>query len=80
MRHRMSVPETRGDLSIQCIWEIQTEAIIDVRFGYADAETWNPVIMDKLLAGYDKINKDKHGQTCYDQRKRFLCLSSRLMG
>ena len=25
--------------------------------------------MDKLLAGWDKIKKDKHGQAFYNQRK-----------
>ena len=51
-------------MSIQGLLESQTEAIIDVRFGYADAETWNPVRMDKLLADWDKTKKDKHGQAC----------------
>ena len=43
------------------LWESQTEAIIDVGLGDADAETWKPVRMDKLLAGWDKTKKDKHG-------------------
>ena len=27
--------------------------------------------MDKFLVGRKKTNKDKHGQTCYDQRRKF---------
>ena len=51
-------------MSIRGLWDIQTEAIIDVRFGDSDAETWNPVRMDKLLADWDKTKKDKHAQAC----------------
>ena len=40
------------------------EAIIDVRFGDADTDSLKPVRMDKLLAGWEKLNKDKHGQAC----------------
>ena len=36
MRHSKSVPETRGDVLIRSLWEIQTESIIDVRFRDAD--------------------------------------------
>ena len=49
MRHGGSLPETQGDMSIRGLWEIQTEAIIDVRFGYSNADTWKPEEMDKLL-------------------------------
>ena len=27
--------------------------------------------MDKLLAGWEKTKKDKHGQACYDQQRHF---------
>ena len=64
---KRSVPETRGDFSIQGLWDIQTEAIIDIRFGNTDAETWNPVIIEKLLVGWEKNKKEKYGQACYDQ-------------
>ena len=36
------VLETRAGVSIQGLWEIQTEAIIYVVFGDSDAETWKP--------------------------------------
>ena len=35
-----SIPETQGDVLIRGLWEIQTDAIIDVRFRYSDAETY----------------------------------------
>ena len=40
--HRGIFPETQGDVSIRGLWEIQTELIIGVRFGDADADTWKP--------------------------------------
>ena len=45
----LEVLETRGDVLIRGLWEIQTEAIIDVRFGYADAGTYKHKPMYKLL-------------------------------
>ena len=58
-------------MSIQGLWDIHKEAIIKVRFGDTDAGTCKPEGMDTLLARWEKINKDKHGQHCYDQRKHF---------
>ena len=49
-RHGGRVPETRFDVSIRGLWEIQMKVIIDVRFGDADSENWNPEGMDNLLA------------------------------
>ena len=40
-------------------------------FGDADAETCKPVRMGKLLAGWEKTKKDKHGHACYDKRRNF---------
>ena len=37
-------------------------------FDYADADSRKPVRMDKLLVGWEKLNKDKYGQDCYDLR------------
>ena len=42
VHHGGSVPETLGDVSIRGLWEIQMEAIIGIRFGDANAKTWNP--------------------------------------
>ena len=61
----------RGDVSFQGLWEIQTDAIFYVRFGYYDADTWNPEGMYKLLDWWGEIKKYKHGQYFYDQWKHF---------
>ena len=62
VHHGVIVPETRVDVSILDLWEIQIEAIIDVRFGDSDVKTCKPVKMNKLLSGWDKIKKYKHGK------------------
>ena len=71
MIHGGCVPETRGDVSIRGLLESQTEAIVDIIFGDADAYSWKPVIMDKLLAGWEKLKKEKYGQARYNQRRKF---------
>ena len=58
-------------MSIQGLGESQIEAIIDVRFGDDDAETWKPEARDDLLARWEKIKKDKHGQHYNNQGKHF---------
>ena len=63
--------EKQGDVSIWGLWEILTEAIIDVRFGGADTDSWNPSIMDNCLPGWEKLNKDNNGKACYDQRRNW---------
>ena len=78
--HIRSFPETRGDVSIRDLSESQMKEIIDVRFADDDTYSWNPVIMDKLLSGWEKLNKDKHGQACYYQGRNFLHLYSQWMG
>ena len=42
--------ETSGDILIQGLWKIYTDAIIGVRFGDLDADTYRKEPMDKLLA------------------------------
>ena len=63
--------QKHGETSIRGLWEIQTEAIIDVRFEDTDVDSQKPVRMDKFFAGWEKLNKDKHGKACYcyDQRR-----------
>ena len=39
VHHSGIIPETQGDVSIQLLWGIQTEATIGVRFIDDDAET-----------------------------------------
>ena len=57
--------DTKGDVFIQGWWEIQTNAIIGVRFGYADADTYKYYPMKNLLACCEKENKDKYSKNCY---------------
>ena len=64
--HGGSIPETRGDVSIRGLRESQKESIIDIRFVDADADTWKPEGIDKLLDWWEKTKRDKHGQHCYD--------------
>ena len=54
--------ETRGDVLIRVLWKIQTGAIIGVRFGDADADTYKYEPMDKLLDCWVNQNMDKHNK------------------
>ena len=69
--HIGSAPETCGDVSIRGLSESQMKKILDVRFADDDTYSWNPVRMDKILSGWEKLKKDKNGQACYDQRRKF---------
>ena len=63
--------ETRGDVLIRVLWKIQTGAIIGVRFGDADADTYKYEPMDKLLDCWVNQNMDKHNKHYHEQRKVF---------
>ena len=65
----MHILETRGDVLIRGLWEIHTDAIIDVRFGDSDAETYRKETMDKLLDHWEKEKKDNYGKHCHKQWK-----------
>ena len=39
----------KGDVIIQVLLDIKTDAIINVRFGYVEADTYKHKPMDKLL-------------------------------
>ena len=58
-------------MSIQGLWEIQTDAIVDIRFGDADAETWKTEGMDKLFPRWEVFNKDKHRKHFHNQQKKY---------
>ena len=68
--------ETQIDVLILVLWEIHTEVIIDIIFGDLDKETYRKEPIDKLLALWDKENKDKHGKHCHGQHNFLLYLSS----
>ena len=50
-------------MSTRGLWDIQTDSIIDVRFGDADVETYKTEGMDTLLPRWDNINKDKQSRS-----------------
>ena len=59
------------------------EAIIDVRIGDADANSWKPLTMHKLLEGWEKLKKDNNRKACYNQRRKvypFVLSLDRTMG
>ena len=63
--------DTRGHVLIRGLWEQQTDAIIDIKLSNADANTYRFEPMDKLLARWEKTNKDKHSEHCHKQWKYF---------
>ena len=71
VNHGERVPETRRNVPVRVIWKNQKETAFEVRFVDAEAETCKQVRIDKLLEGGEKINKEKHGQDCYDQHRHF---------
>ena len=52
---------------IRCLWDCQVDAIIDIKLGDNDADTYKYEPMIALLARSENINKDKHGKHCHDQ-------------
>ena len=60
IRHRRNIPETRGDVLIRRLWEIQTDAIIDIRFGDAGAETYVKERMDTTVPRWDQMKNENH--------------------
>ena len=56
---------------IRGLWDRQVDAIIDVKLGDADGDTYKYNPMTALLAMWENIKKDKHGKHCHDQWKMF---------
>ena len=56
---------------IRGLWDRQVDAVIDIKIGDADADTYKYEPMTSLLARWGKIKKDKHGKHCHDQREHF---------
>ena len=63
--------ETRGDVLIRGLWDRQTDAIIDVKIGNADADTYRFEAMVMLLDRWDKVRKDKNSNQCHNRGKHF---------
>ena len=56
---------------IWVLWDRQAEAIIDVKIGDADTDSYRFEPMVNLLTWWEKINKDNHSKHCHDQRNYF---------
>ena len=56
---------------IQGLWDRKVEAIIDIKLGYADADSYKYEPMAALLARWETIKKDKQNKHCNGQRKHF---------
>ena len=63
--------DTQGDVMVCSLWDHQVITILEVNLGYADADTYKYEPMTSHLSRWEKINKDKHGKHCHDQRKYF---------
>ena len=53
------------------LWDRQVEAIIDVKLGDSDADSYKYEPMAALLARWETIKNDKHCKHCHNQRKHF---------
>ena len=56
---------------IQGLWDCQVYDIIGIKLGDADADTCKQEPITKLLTRWEKINEDKDGKQCKNQRKHF---------
>ena len=57
---------------IRGLWDQEVEAIIDVKIGNVDTDSYKYEQMTALLARWETIKKGKHGKHYKDQRKHFL--------
>ena len=62
---------TRGDVMIRGLWDRQVDAIIDIKLGDVDVDTYKYEPMTSILVRWENIKKDKHSKHCHDQRKHF---------
>ena len=58
-------------MRIQGLWDRQFDAIIDIKLGYANEDTYKYEPIISLLTRWENIEKDKHGKHCNDQQKHF---------
>ena len=52
---------------VQVLWDRQFDAIIDIKIGDADADSYKYEPMTR----WGIIKKEKHGKHCHNQRKFF---------
>ena len=56
------------------MWDRQVNAIIDIKLGDADADSYKYEPMTALLDRWETIKNDKHGKHChYQWRKIAVC-------
>ena len=53
------------------LWDRQVDAIIDVKIGGTDADTYKYEPTTALLARWETTKNDNHGKHCHDQQKYF---------
>ena len=61
----------RGDVMIRGLCDQQAYAIIYIKIGDADADSYKYEPMVALLAWWETINKQNHVKHCHDQQKYF---------
>ena len=63
--------ETMGGVLIRGLWDRHIDAIIDVKLGNADTDTYRFALMVTLMDIWDKMKKYKHERHCHKQHKPF---------
>ena len=63
--------ETKEDVMTQGLWYRQADAIVDVKFGDADTDSYKYEPMATLLDWWETTKKDKNGKNCHNQQKYF---------
>ena len=53
------------------LWDWQVDAIIDVKLGEADLDSYKYELMSDLLYWWETVKKDKHGNYYNYQQKHF---------
>ena len=71
VRHGRREKYSRGYVLIRGIWERQTDAIIKIRFGDPNCDSYKKEPMGSLIDQWEKGRKDKHGKHCHEQQENF---------
>ena len=59
--------EKQGDVHIRGLWGSHTDAIINVRFGVSDTDTYRKETTGKLLNRWEKESRYKDGNKWHEQ-------------
>ena len=63
--------EAWGDVMTRCLWDCQINAIIGIKIGDTDTDTYRYEPMIDLMYTWEKTKKDKHVKHCHNQQKHF---------